>query len=255
MLDYKQKILIEKAARDAGFEIAVAAASSGARFRSSLVPGELTIDVVGGGYRIAIQNDLVMRELIDNFAPQRNDCYVDGNAVVGTGTLALQDLAERIFQLSMALPSKPLDIFRTRVVAMPTTTEAERLVIQRVGQDVFREALDRYWLGKCAVTGVADRALLRASHILPWSQCGSDDQRLDVFNGILLVAHLDAAFDALLMSFDENGMPLFSPRLSTGAAKLLDDSLKGRAISLADRHQGYLQHHRLRFQALAKESV
>jgi hypothetical protein len=37
MLDYKQKILIEKAARDAGFEIAVAAAPSGARFQSSLV--------------------------------------------------------------------------------------------------------------------------------------------------------------------------------------------------------------------------
>jgi putative restriction endonuclease len=255
MLDYKQKILIEKAARDAGFEIAVADAPSGARFRSSLVPGELTIDVADGGYRIAIQGDLVMRELIDNFVPQRKDCHVDGNAIIGTGTLALQDLAERIFQLSMALPSKPLDIFKARVAAMPTTTEVERLVIQRVGQDVFREALDRYWLGKCAITGVSDRALLRASHILPWSQCGSDDQRLDVFNGILLVAHLDAAFDALLLSFDECGMPLLSPRLSTGGAKLLNDSLKGRAIPLADRHQGYLQQHRLRFQTLAKQSV
>jgi hypothetical protein len=209
MLDYKQKILIEKAARDAGFEIAVAAAPSGARFRSSLVPGELTIDLVDGGYRIAIQDDLVMRELVDNFLPQRNDCQVDGNAIVGIGTLALQNLAERIFQLSMALPSKPLEIFKSRVATMPKTTEVERLVIQRVGQDVFREALDRYWLGKCAVTGVSDRALLRASHILPWSQCESNDQRLDVFNGILLVAHLDAAFDALLLSFDENGRPLF----------------------------------------------
>jgi putative restriction endonuclease len=255
MLDYKQKILIEKAARDAGFEIATADAPTGARFRSSLVPGELAIDLISGGYRIAIQSDLVMRELIDNFVPQRNDCYVDGNVIVGNGTLALQDLAERIFQLSMALPSKPLDIFRTRVAAMPTTTEVERLVIQRVGQDVFREALDRYWLGKCAVTGVTDRALLRESHILPWSQCESDNQRLDVFNGILLVAHLDAAFDALLISFDETGMPLLSPRLSTEAGRLLGDSLKGQAISFADRHHGYLQQHRLRFQALAKELV
>ena len=138
---------------------------------------------------------------------------------------------------------------------MPTTTEVERLVIQRVGQDVFREALERYWLGKCAVTGVADRALLRASHILPWSQCESDNQRLDVFNGILLVAHLDAAFDAFLMSFDEKGLPLLSPRLSTEAAKFLDDSLKGQAIPFADRHQGYLQYHRMRFLALGKESA
>ena len=252
MLDYKQKILIEKAARDAGVEISVADEPAGARFRSSLVPGELAIDLVDGRYRIAIQSDLVMRELVSNFLPQRKDCKVDGNAIIGVGTLALQDLAERIFQLSMALPSKPLDLFRTRVAAMPATTEVERLVIQRAGQDIFRDALDRYWVGKCAVTGVSDRALLRASHILPWSECERDDQRLDVFNGILLVAHLDAAFDAALLSFDESGMPMLSPLLSKEATNMLDYSLMGQAVALTDRHQAYLQQHRLRFQTLAR---
>src|ERR1700730_2948398 len=29
----------------------------------------------------------------------------------------------------------------------------------------------------------------------PWAMCDSDEQRLDVFNGILLTAHVDAAFD------------------------------------------------------------
>jgi hypothetical protein len=249
MLDYKQKILIEKAARDAGFEIAIADETAGARFRSSLVPGELAITVVDGGYRIAIESDMVMRELVANFLPHRKDCEVDGSAIIGIGTLALQDLAERIFQLSMALPSKPLDIFSQRIAGMPASTEIERLVIQRVGQDIFREALDRYWIGKCAVTGVSDRQLLRASHILPWSLCETGDQRLDVFNGVLLVAHLDAAFDAALLSFDENGVPMFSKALSKKAIDCLTGSLGDRAVTFTDRHQSYLRHHRARFRA------
>jgi hypothetical protein len=73
-----------------------------------------------------------------------------------------------------------------------------------------------------------DRPLLRASHILGWSVCESDEQRLDVYNGILLCAHLDAAFDAALMSFDKNGGPLFSQRLSQEARHLLVESVGDR---------------------------
>ena len=36
-------------------------------------------------------------------------------------------------------------------------------------------------------TGITDPALLRASHIVPWAECG-DAQRLDVHNGLLLSA-------------------------------------------------------------------
>ena len=148
MLDYRQKILIEKAARDAGFEIPITGAGSDALFRSSLVPGELAISVVNGGYRLSVQNRLVMEELVANFVPQRANCELDGNAIIGRGTLALQELAERIFQLSMSLPSKPLDIYRSTIAGMPNSTEAERVVVQRVGQDIFRNALDRYWKGR-----------------------------------------------------------------------------------------------------------
>jgi hypothetical protein len=56
MLDFRQKILVEKAARDAGFEIPMASANTVALFRSSLVPGELTISVVNAGYRLRVQN-------------------------------------------------------------------------------------------------------------------------------------------------------------------------------------------------------
>jgi putative restriction endonuclease len=41
--------------------------------------------------------------------------------------------------------------------------------------------------------GLTTRALLRASHIKPWSQ-STDSERLDPANGILLAAHIDALF-------------------------------------------------------------
>jgi hypothetical protein len=39
--------------------------------------------------------------------------------------------------------------------------------LQRIGQDIFRARLMDYWRGRCALTGISDAALLRASHIIP----------------------------------------------------------------------------------------
>jgi len=47
-----------------------------------------------------------------------------------------------------------------------------------------------YWQGRCPLTGISDPALLRASHIVPWAECETDAQRLDVHNGLLLAALL-----------------------------------------------------------------
>jgi hypothetical protein len=59
----------------------------------------------------------------------------------------------------------------TRVQGLPRTTEAERLVVQRIGQNIFRAHLMDYWQNRCPLTGIADPDLLRASHIIPWSEC------------------------------------------------------------------------------------
>ncbi len=71
----------------------------------------------------------------------------------------------------------------------------ERSLLEKAGQDVFRAALMDYWGGACVVTGIDLPAVLRASHAKPWAACASDEERLDVFNGLLLVANLDALFD------------------------------------------------------------
>ncbi len=98
-------------------------------------------------------------------------------------------LCRRVFELSKALPTVPLDRFNAEVRALPARTEAERRAIQRIGQNIFRDALLGLWGGRCAVTGCDQAELLRASHMKPWTACASDAERLDVHNGLLLAAH------------------------------------------------------------------
>lgn len=111
----------------------------------------------------------------------------------------------------------PLQEFLHRTKNLPKTTEAERNEVQRVGQNIFRERLIKYWQGRCPLSGVGDNALLRASHIKPWRDCENDDERLDVHNGLLLSALWDAAFDSGLVTFDDDGSPIFSECLSEQA--------------------------------------
>jgi len=148
---------------------------------------------------------------------------------------ALHRLLRRAFQLSKTLPDELLHSFEKAIAALPRTTEAERLVVQRVGQDVFRRGLIEYWEGRCAITGLAITELLRASHIKPWADCESDAERLDIFNGLLLAPHLDAAFDGTLV---------VSAMLDDDARGLLGiaDALRVRALH--DGHRTYLPWHR-----------
>lgn len=97
---------------------------------------------------------------------------------------------------------------------MPKATEAERLVVKRVGQHIFLERLIDYWRCCCPLTGIVDKPLLRASHIKPWRDCENDAERLDVHNGLLLSALLDAVFDSGLVTFGDDGSSVFRKTLA-----------------------------------------
>lgn len=99
---------------------------------------------------------------------------------------------------------------------IPVTTQLTEILARR-GQGKFREALMRKWGAACAVTGLMCAELLRASHIKPWTQ-STPRERLDAANGLLLAAHLDALFDKGLISFDDDGAMLVSPRLPEAVA-------------------------------------
>jgi putative restriction endonuclease len=90
-----------------------------------------------------------------------------------------------------------------------------------------------------------DAALLRASHIIPWAECESDAERLDVHNGLLLSALWDAAFDKGLISFADDGTPLPSPKLSAQARAALNLDHAPRLAGLRDAHLLRLRRHRL----------
>jgi hypothetical protein len=149
----------------------------------------------------------------------------------------------RVYTLGISLPDAPLREFETRVADLPRSTEADRLVVQRIGQDIFRDRLMDYWQGRCPLTGITDPPLLRASHIIPWAERESDAERLDVHNGLLLSALWDATFDRALVTFDNEGKPLFSPTLSKQARAELRWNTP---ISLTNEHRRWLALHRER---------
>jgi predicted restriction endonuclease len=88
-------------------------------------------------------------------------------------------------------------------------------------------------------------ALLRASHIVPWSDC-NDEQRLDVHNGLLLSALWDAAFDKGLISFMDDGKLCVSPGLSEVARKALSIDTALVLHGLRHAHCAKLAVHRAR---------
>lgn len=163
----------------------------------------------------------------------------------------LRELLREIGSLSFSLPENPVDRYRERVAeelrGLPKTTEVERLVRERVGQDIFRESLLAFWGGACAVTGIALPELLRASHIKPWSECATDSERLNVYNGLLLSAHLDALFDRFLLTFDEAGNGIFAKNVTDEVLEKLGLRRTLRLRFVRPSHHPFLADHRWRF--------
>ena len=140
--------------------------------------------------------------------------------------------------------------FRDDGITNPPPTQAETLAMARLGQGRFRDDLLRYWQARCPLTGVTTPTLLRASHIKAWSE-SDDTERLDPFNGLLLAVHLDALFDAAIISFSASGALLVSSRLPALEQALFGLAGTTKTLELHPRHQGYMEQHRARHRALA----
>ncbi len=125
-------------------------------------------------------------------------------------------------------------------IATPKTSKST-VTESRVGQAKFRKDLLKYWK-TCAVTNFKVERLLRASHIKPWS-IATPTERLDSFNGLLLVPNLDALFDDGYISFDKQGQVLISSQLpeTEYSALGLTADMKLRKINGA--HAPYLAYH------------
>jgi putative restriction endonuclease len=200
----------------------------------------------GGAWQVVFPKGPPASELTRSFS------VIEGSAgpFQATGEAALGRLLRRAAELAMALPNHAADLYAEEVAKIeaepPSTTEALRLTKQRVGQNLFRQALMDYWGSACAVTGLHLPVLLRASHAKPWADCATDAERLDVFNGFLLSAQLDALFDSGLITFDDEGVLQASPRLDAFHRMLLGlaDETPLHLRWISPQHQPFLAWHR-----------
>lgn len=233
---------LEKAAYDNGWRIPHEENDGWLIRESATAPGEVALAGCGqsGPWALSINHRGVAAEL----GQPHEGLTGPGIASYVVATIGeLHALLSRVYDLSIALPDDPLRRFEDRTSSLPKTTEAERLVVQRVGQNIFRDSLMRFWNKRCPLTGIAEPDLVRASHMKPWAKCKSDAERLDVFNGLLLSALWDATFDAGLVSFTDVGEPLWSPALSEASRDHLERTMTG-VLQLSPGHLPYLAFHR-----------
>lgn len=226
------RLRIEKAAADCGFErTPLLVDDNGLELRSARFPEVVTVRFLAGSFLVSTSNEAMLDGLTDGAL-----------SVASVGEL--YSLLQRASAVARTMPNRVADQFRQMTQELPRTTEAERLVVQRLGQDLFREALLDYWQGRCCVTGLAIPALLRASHIKPWARCASDEERLDVFNGLLLAPHVDALFDGGWISFSDTGEVLISVSLLPEGRSQLGVSSRWSIRNLRPAHAKYLRFHR-----------
>jgi hypothetical protein len=89
-------------------------------------------------------------------------------------------------------------------------------IVRTAGTDRTKKELSRdlayllrLWKGSCAVTSVQEPRVLRSGHIKPWAD-SNVQEKLDHFNGLLLIPNLDALFNEGLVSFQDDGRMLVS---------------------------------------------
>lgn len=144
------------------------------------------------------------------------------------------------YEVNSFILSKIVDTIRDSIDIDETTKQ--QLISARIGQGEFRKASIRYWKGKCCITGCDIEPLLKASHIKPWKD-SSNEERLDVYNCLLLAPHFDALFDKGFISFEDNGKIKISSKLDQNTQKLFN-CYKEITIKLDKKHIKYLEWHR-----------
>jgi predicted restriction endonuclease len=108
-----------------------------------------------------------------------------------------------------------------------------------LGQGRYRRELIGRW-ETCALTGFRDTRFLVASHIKPW-KVSSNKERLDSYNGLLLLPNLDKVFDLGFISFENSGRIIISNHLEETSMLGIKPDMQ---VRFDVPHQQYIQFHR-----------
>ena len=133
------------------------------------------------------------------------------------------------------------DLKRLEKKKIDSTTK-DALVSARVGQGIFRSQVLQFWQNRCSVTRSTTLDAIRASHIKPW-RLATDEERLDLHNGLPLVASLDALFDAGLISFETSGALLVSSLLPESEQQIFGVQSLSLTKTPSEKAAQYLGYH------------
>jgi len=118
-------------------------------------------------------------------------------------------------------------------------TEKAQYINARVGQGKYRKGVIDYW-GCCSVTGYSSLKILIASHIKPWKH-SSSAERIDPFNGLLLLPNLDKVFDLGYVTFGVGGEIHISKSLDEPEVVGIRKDMR---LQLGKQHMTYMEYHR-----------
>ena len=144
---------------------------------------------------------------------------------------------------------KPVSVLEPEFAMEEMETEIVRTLKVRIVQRFFREAVLSSYNYQCSICCLNVRALLNASHIIPWAKDKS--QRANPRNGISMCALHDRAFDRGFFTVDEKYEIVLSKELKK--KKVCDFhknafcSFEGKKILLPERFlpdQAALEYHR-----------
>ena len=120
-------------------------------------------------------------------------------------------------------------------------TEKNSIVKSRIGQGIFRKELIEYWHG-CAISQCPLTWMLIASHIKPWRDA-DNQERLDAYNGLLLLPNYDKLFDLGYISFNQKGKIMYSRLLDKFDRETIGLTSDLHLIKLDEQHLKYLKYH------------
>jgi predicted restriction endonuclease len=93
------------------------------------------------------------------------------------------------------------------------------------------------------VTKVERREYLIAGHIKPWRD-GSNEERLDGENGLLLTPTIDHLFDKGFISFEGNGDLIVSPVGDATSMRQMGLEVQINVGAFSEGQRRYLEYHR-----------
>jgi len=123
-----------------------------------------------------------------------------------------EELAEVYSELLLRLQGH-LPLEDDQQIKTPPGLDGVHLQHYRINQTFFRQSVISAYDYACCITGIDAPRLLIASHIKPWAQCETGEERTSAENGLCLNPLHDRAFDKGLITLDEDLRVVHSPSL------------------------------------------